>query len=280
MLKDFLIGFEFEFGCNLTRRQLTDKMKENNWSLKGKVSEKWKITEDSSVATSMKYDYEVISPPMCGKHAITTMMDFFDLMADINAETNITCGLHINISFKDKILTTKLDMLEYLLSIDDQKLTRKYRRYDNKYCVTTDSFFKKNLSISVSDIPQTITEKLKFVEDHYIKNSPKYQTINTRRWSKKKYIEFRFVGNADYHKLPHSISTDIKHLTRIMMTCTKPKVKPNKIKVLDSFDFKYRKKGKIKPSMLHLETYYTDDFYYQNDIGSYINDDPIYYRDI
>lgn len=216
MIDDFFIGFEFEFGCNLTRRQLSNEMAKNGWYLKGRKSQKWNIVYDGSIDTGCQYEHEVVSPPMKGSEARKTLKSFFLFMKSINAVTNESTGIHINISFSDKNSNKSVDLLRLLLTVDDVSLTKKYNRYKNSNCNSTGDFFTMNKRITVPDIPSTREESHKHILNHYLKNSSKYQTINLQHWSYSKYIEFRFAGNTGYENRYASISKDITLITNKM----------------------------------------------------------------
>lgn len=239
MLEKFIIGFEFEFGCNLTRRQISEKMKENGWLLKGNKPVKWTITDDASVVSNLRYDHEVISPPMPGMEALKTLKKFLSLMRSIGVDTNNTTGLHINVSFVDKTLTDSIDLLELISSVPDSKMAGYYDRKYNDTCMPVEYFFNTNHRISIKKIPESWEDKRKLILQHFIDKSTKYHTINLQKWKRRKYIEFRFAGGKGYEHCYRQLSRDIRTITSLMQKACNGKISKQADKVVRDYSMRF-----------------------------------------
>lgn len=248
MLEQFIIGFEFEFGCSLTRRALSEKMKERGWVLKGNKPVKWTITDDWSIATSCPYEHEVISPPMPGPEAIVVLRQFLKLLRDIGAETNRTTGLHINISFSDKTLTSSIDLLKLLSSIPDTTLARYYNRQDNDTCAPVESFFKDHRRIYVDRIPKTREQEREAILNHFLKKASKYHTVNLKKWKFKKYIEYRFAGGCEYEFNYSRVKRDIMTVLKVMLKSCNGTISRSADKIVAGYDVKFLSKAKSSDS--------------------------------
>lgn len=241
MLDNFLIGYEFEFGCNLTRRQLSEEMKKNGWLLKGNKPVRWSIIDDASIDTLKNYEHEVISPPMPGKEALRTLEKFLNFMQELGVETNESTGLHINVSFSDKSKTKSVDLLKLISSIPDIELADHYVRRYNDTCSPVEFFFNTNHRILVQKMPETREEKRQLILEHYINKSSKYHTVNLKKWKRRKYIEYRFSGNTRYEFKFKTIKQDIKTVLKCMTKACDGKISREADKVVKDYSMKFVK---------------------------------------
>lgn len=276
MIDNFLIGFEFEFGCNLTRRQLSGEMKKNGWLLKGNKSVRWEIVDDASINTLKNYEHEVISPPIPGAEALRTLEKFLKFMRGIEAETNESTGLHINVSFADKKYTQSIDLLKLISSIPDIKLTDNYNRRYNDTCSPVEFFFNTNRRILVQKMPETREEKRQLILKDYIIKSSKYHTVNLKKWKRRKYIEYRFAGNTRYEFKFKTIKQDIKTVLKCMTRACDGKISRAADKVVKDYSVKFVKNPHKSVDRV-IEPFLTpgiyDSFRMYGEFGGYFDDD-------
>lgn len=174
--------------------------------------QEWYFEPDSSIESDSSDDLhiEVVSPVMPIDEALEAIKDHFAWLKSVNAVTNESTGLHIGVSFTDSYKNESVDLLKLAIFAGDDKVLSQFGRKANGYC---ESYFNKIRSykdMTEEDIPELL-EKLKGdlseLSERTIKNAPKnrYQSINP----KGDYIEFRSIGNKDYHNKLDEIQASV-----------------------------------------------------------------------
>lgn len=163
----------------------------------------WYFEPDSSIESNSSKDLhvEIVSPPMPVDEALDAIKDHFAWMKSVGAVTNDSTGLHISVSIQDDEKNENIDTLKLALFTGDSKILSSFGRQANSYCRNYFEKIRQYKDITENDIP-TLLNKLKTdlseLANRILKNTPKdkYQSINPRS----DYVEFRSLGNKDYHK--------------------------------------------------------------------------------
>lgn len=165
--------------------------------------DEWYFEPDSSIESKNGDDLhiEIVSPPMPINDALEAIEDHFKWLNTIGAETNDSTGLHISVSIQNDGKNENIDNLKLALFTGDNKILSSFGRQANSYCRSYFEKIRQYKDITENDIP-TLLDKLKTdlseLANRILKNTPKdkYQSINP----KGDYVEFRSLGNKDYHK--------------------------------------------------------------------------------
>ena len=208
------VGFELEFGADVSFLTLRNRMKKD-LGINGV-----KIHEDYSVETDKKYNGELVTPVWNYSEGCKNLRRIFKWLRKNNITTNDSTGLHVNLSYKKPLLNHAIDPSAVLLLTDDIKWLRKFNRMTNTYCITP----KAELSACIKAITRrkdTTIEKLKSYmyqrvlmeyieaegwseEESDMDNGhffDKYFSINLMKLVEKKpYIEYRLIGGEHYHE--------------------------------------------------------------------------------
>jgi hypothetical protein len=168
------------------------------------ASNQFQLTPDTSIDTKKlpgRFGIELVSPPL----PLTTNLDnlhrVFSWMQEQGHETNSSTGLHINVSVKG-LSAVNLDKLKLLLLLDEQEVQQKFDRLLNTYTLSHVEILKDAIAQArrKGQPWTTIREfnKIKHVLNVSI-DLDKYRTVNFSKLEKG-YLEFRIMGNQDYHK--------------------------------------------------------------------------------
>ena len=236
----FTYGFEIEFivknkNYNHIKQEL-NKIGINNIKIVdpeyGKLSKKdfqyYYIENDASVKgkyhelpceiTSMVFnDFETFQ-----KH----LYSIFDWMrAQSYLYTNNTTGLHINIGFDESP-----DFVKLITLFDEKHISNKFGRLYNNTCSLVSSKIKeiknkynKNSLLNYLRVGDANLLSEIFIDDiYYSDDKPdKYYTVNLVPYLEMNdYIEFRVIGNADYHLRQNDIEASINHFKTIITDST------------------------------------------------------------
>jgi hypothetical protein len=189
------------------------------------VRDKFTITTDPSVETNRdNSDVEIVTPVWTLKNGMKAIDKLFTLMELMNAHTNASCGLHINLGFSRKSETKKIDEAKLVLLVDEQKWLKVFKRTRNEYVEP----MKKGLRLKKNDSQDRVFTKLK----NKIILKDKYDSINMSRLNIKKgtgWIEFRIVGGKNYHKRLREVKTVILHFAESLQASTNTVDKKNKL---------------------------------------------------
>lgn len=160
-----------------------------------KSTTRWYIEPDSSIKGDNPGDQglELVSPPEPLEKALVSLKDIFAWMKKNNLETNMTTGLHINISVPD--VRNKLDPLKLVVFMGERHAAELFNRDKN-------STAKSQLEVVIKKI--MFDGRLPDSADDLIKrswsylNSTKYFSVNFSTLIKG-YLEFRLAGGENYH---------------------------------------------------------------------------------
>jgi len=190
-----------------------------------KARDKFTVTTDPSVETNRdNSDVEIVTPVWTLKNGLKAIDKLFTLMELMNAQTNASCGLHINLGFSLKSETKKIDEAKLVLLVDEQKWLKTFKRTRNEFVEP----MKKGLRLKKNDSQNRVFTKLK----NKIILKDKYDSINMSKLNIKKgagWIEFRIVGGKNYHKRLREVKTVILHFAESLQASTNTVDKKNKL---------------------------------------------------
>ena len=190
-----------------------------------KARDKFTVTTDPSVETNRdNSDVEIVTPVWTLKNGLKAIDKLFTLMELMNAQTNASCGLHINLGFSLKSETKKIDEAKLVLLVDEHKWLKAFKRTRNEFVEP----MKKGLRLKKNDTQNRVFTKLK----NKIILKDKYDSINMSKLNIKKgagWIEFRIVGGKNYHKRLREVKTVILHFAESLQASTNTVDKKNKL---------------------------------------------------
>lgn len=231
------IGFEFEFFAN-------EDIQKAKTSIANTLNKKIRIEEKAHSEFSPTADVFKMEPDNSGGtgmiELVTGSLPFVEsklILAKMlkwireNGTTNDRCSIHVNISFDGSKLgpvanMTKLDVGKFVLNFDEDKV---YEAFPNR----KDSVYAKSIKfiVPLSGMIQPSPERTLW--KNYMFVNEKYYGINFTKIPKG-YIEFRYLGGADYEKKYSTILSMMEHfITSLFETLDNPKYTENDIKKLN-----------------------------------------------
>jgi len=223
------VGYELEMGVDAPSSTIRGAVKaifpEIGDRNSCKARDKFIVKTDPSVYTNRdNSDVEIVTPVWTLKNGLKAIDKLFTLMELMNAQTNASCGLHINLGFSRKSETKKIDEAKLVLLVDEQKWLKAFKRTNNEFVEP----MKKGLRLRKNDSQDRVFTKLK----NKINDKAKYDSINMSKLNIKKgtgWIEFRIVGGKNYHKRLREVKTVILHFAESLQASTNTVDKKNKL---------------------------------------------------
>jgi hypothetical protein len=168
------------------------KQLEDNYNFPIKLTNGWKVEEDGSLKTR-RGGIEIITPTLPVKKLIETIDSVFKWMKT-HAITDSSCGFHVHMSM---VNTSPIDPLKLLLFTEEGKI---YKSFEERV--------GSSYAESIRNNPNALTKGLDKKELTAIsKGVIKTEKINMDKYLgvrmvelEKNHVEFRYMGDADYHK--------------------------------------------------------------------------------
>jgi hypothetical protein len=211
------IGFELEFGCNATDSEIRNMLKGIFPETRNarKTRDRFFVTDDMSVDTNRENSsIEIVTPVWTVSTASKNLKKLFDMLVLLNAETNTSTGLHINIGYRDPKKTMQIDESKLVLNVDQDKYLKMFKRTRCEYSQKIVVPFNRK-----KDTVDSIYNKMK----DKVKDPDKYEAINLSKLDVKKgkgWIEFRIVGGKDYHKRYRDVRDAMIHFYEALVNST------------------------------------------------------------
>lgn len=209
-MNDVLIGFEFELGCKLNKHSFMNKLKEDlGFKFNPQSNTKlWHITFDTSPRMPEGYySHELVSPVFPLETGLDVLKKVFTWMKLNGCITNYTTGFHVNLSFKDKELNSKIDPLKLILFLDEEGILRQFQRLRNSFCQGHQGVLRYYAYEGVYKSENDLRKGLIIEKEMF---------VNLEKFKKKKYLEFRGMGNRNYHKRYDEVVSNILHFVDCM----------------------------------------------------------------
>ena len=236
ILNAALMGVEFEFYSNLdleaTRKELMElldrkiRLEDKAHSEFQPSPEEFKMEPDMSGGAGL---IELVTGALPYRNARIMVIKMLKWIAK-NGYTNDRASIHINLSFdkkylEDPALISKMNVLKFILEFDEQQVYKFFpNREKSAYAKSIKWIMPKSEAFHFNP-DQIASNNFKFADT-------KYYGINFSK-KEKNYLEFRYLGGADYHKK----TDDILYLTerflqQMWTSCSDPRFTPeNKIEL-------------------------------------------------
>lgn len=178
----------------------------------------WLITSDQSIKGTSDLDVgvEIISPPIPLSKALEYLELTFKWMKDSKIETNMTTGFHINLSMPG---IENIDMVKLVLFMGESHVLKEFDRMSNSFTNSQITSIKNSI-IGARSLPKEASEMIALANRSLSSN--KYSSVNIEK-IKDGYLEFRLVGNSDYHSDFKKIKNTILRFVSALEIASDPK---------------------------------------------------------
>lgn len=236
ILNAALMGVEFEFYSNLdlgaTQKSLATLL-DRKIRLEDKAhsdfqpsAEEFKMEPDMSGGKGL---IELVTGPIPYRNARIMVIKMLNWISK-NGYTNDRASIHINLSFDKKYLedrdtVLKMNVLKFILEFDEAQVYKLFPNREKSAYAKSVKWVMPKWEAFHFDANQIASNNFKFADT-------KYYGINFSK-KEKNYLEFRYLGGADYEKK----TDDILHLTESFLaqmwkSCNDPRFSPeNKIEL-------------------------------------------------
>ena len=221
------MGFEVEFvyvAQGVTSQAKAFSKCEQELTLLGLQfsSNAFQLTPDTSIDTNKqpgRFGIELVSPPLPLLTNLDNLNKVFTWMQEQGHETNFSTGLHINVSVKG-LSAASLDKLKLLLLLDEQQVQQQFDRLMNTYTLSHVEILKGAIA-QASRKGQPWTQIRDFNKIKHVLNTSidldKYRTVNFSKLEKG-YLEFRIMGNQDYHKRFNTVKQVVLRYAYVLLS--------------------------------------------------------------
>jgi len=236
ILNAALMGVEFEFYSNLdleaTQKSLA-KLLDRKIRLEEKAhsdfepsAEEFKLEPDMSGGKGL---VELVTGPIPYKNARIMVINVLDWISK-NGYTSDKASIHINLSFdkqylEDKDLVLKMNVLKFILEFDEAQIYKLFPSRENSAYAKSVKWVMPKWEAFHFDANQIASNNFTFADT-------KYYGINFSK-KEKNYLEFRYIGGADYEKKIDAIlHLTERFLMQMWKSCNDPRFSPeNKIEL-------------------------------------------------
>jgi hypothetical protein len=225
------MGFEVEFvyvAPGITSQtQAFEKCEQELTQLGLKFgANQFQLTPDTSIDTKnlpSHFGIELVSPPLPLRTNLVNLENMFTWMQEHGHETNASTGLHINVSVQG-LSVARLDKLKLLLLLDESHVQQQFDRLLNSYTQSHVEILKQ--AIAQARIKgQPWTNVREFEKIRHMMNASidleKYRTVNFSKLEKG-YLEFRIMGNQDYHKRFTTVKRMVIRYAHVLLLALDP----------------------------------------------------------
>jgi len=208
------IGFEFEFFAKTDLKEVKESLT-RTLNKKIRIEEKahsdfspsedvFKLEPDNSGGSGM---IELVTGPLHFTEAKLIMAKTLKWIRE-NGSTNDRCSIHVNIAFNGSTLgpetnMTNLDIGKFVLNFDEDRV---YEEFPNR----KNSVYAKSIKFVIPLSGMTEDSSGKTIWKNYMFVNEKYYGVNFTKIPKG-YIEFRYLGGADYEKKYNAILRMTEH---------------------------------------------------------------------
>lgn len=186
----------------------------------------FQLMPDASINTHKqphRFGIELVSPPLPLSPNLVNLENMFTWMQEHDHETNESTGLHINVSVQG-LSDAHLDKLKLLLLLDEHHVQQKFDRLLNSYTQSHVEILKQAIAQARMK-SQPWTNVREFEKIRHIMNASidleKYRTVNFSKLEKG-YLEFRIMGNQDYHKKFSTVKRMVLRYAQVLLWALDP----------------------------------------------------------
>ena len=245
----FIIGFEIECISSIAAPQLKRLLKK---AIKTPIN----LVSDCTIKSTQArpHQHEFITPPLPQEEANALLVELFDFCKNNDCVANPTTGLHVNVSFQEKMLNKWINPLYILEEVEYDRILKKWGREKRLYSRSFEYYYKKirqrvKTKYKVNDWTDPYAVK-GMTKDQVCKESierfivcvfsgdsdlvdkynrvtynrdydDKHTCINLNYLKIRGYIEFRMIGGAKYLNNLSSVQEDIEHILNGMKNIIK-----------------------------------------------------------
>lgn len=175
----------------------------------------WKIVPDASIKG--ENSFELVSPPLSGEQGLQELKKVCEVLKELNAQVNKTCGLHIHFDARNYELENwKRLVYNYMIMENeiDKMMPESRRANNNSYCKSLREKFRIGSLVHYGYTRRRIQECQTLEElSSAITDRVRYYKINIESYWRHKTVEFRHhSGTIEFEK----IASWIEILNRLM----------------------------------------------------------------
>lgn len=180
------------------------------------------IEPDGSVEADGDYEegLEIVSPvfstPGEALDAVKQTLDFISS----HATTNVSTGLHINVDMPGQ----DLDLLKLAVTSGADYVNALFGREGNTYAKSIVLHIKEQIRKKYKNLSaqQAFKQVLENDYQEILASAERNSNVNMSEFNKKKYIEFRAAGGADYHARYEDVEQTVLRFARAIMIAGDP----------------------------------------------------------
>jgi hypothetical protein len=211
ILQNALVGVEFEFYSNLSAEETADqiaKMLGKKIHVEKKAHSDFEVTRDEfKIEPDMSGGAKLLElvtgalPYFAARLMIIKVCDWIEK----NGYTNDRSSIHLNLSFdkskiENKYRISKMNTLKFILDFNEEQVFKFFPKREN-------SAYAKSIKFVLPKEDTYFFDGKYINQQNFIFPDTKYYGINFEK-RHKNYLEFRYVGGADWEKK----TTTILHL--------------------------------------------------------------------
>lgn len=204
---------------------------------------KYQLTTDTSLEKEKYFNIpiEIVSPVFYNFDTFIENLEHILNKIKNYGLTNNSCGLHINIGFKDE---RPIDVVKLNLLLGDHYLAKKFNRQNNEFTEHAKEYLNQNL-LSFTEIDDNT--ELNEIIHTILKKTEKDRTINSSKLDEDGFLEFRLIGGKNYEKKLNKIDYTIKRFIYGLLIASDPEFeKQSFMKKIANFIMSHKEEHKEK----------------------------------
>jgi hypothetical protein len=173
----------------------------------------WFIEADPSVhgKDEMDHGLEIVSPIFKDYDTFCkTLRSFLEWVSERGLITNTSTGLHVNIGDPNRTI----DPLKLLLFTGESWVKSQWKRDENIHA--------QAILPQIGQLPASVDNARQIVQTYIGDINEKHFAVNLKTLLERGYVEFRPIGNQDYHMQADKILTHVNRFVQIMTIAATP----------------------------------------------------------
>lgn len=169
-----------------------------------KKNQTWRLETDGSLRSGLRsgeVPVELISPAFpTVREAMENLESLLKYLESAQVRTSPLTGLHMTFSYTGA--RRPYNRVKMVLLLNDQYWLTKFSRLDNEYSQSQIALITENLPLDLIQLTDTDIKKVESLFEPLIATD-KHYAIHFKKAaniSKNKHVEFRIMGNQDYHQ--------------------------------------------------------------------------------